>query len=372
MRPFFAGLYNGQSSQHQRQNPNIRARFDGGFGIPTGAVGTKWVDLTLRIETKWLPAPGQNVKVTVMRRAAKKIGDDKADQAAQGQGPLPHLFQADGTIAKVLGHHLVHRTELHQSQTEAQQDQHQQPGSQRQSKAGGGLSPPQNEQTAKRIVAADQQHIVGDFDVPGQRLYPQDQGARYHVRDGRVAPQAFFFLLANNNLNQRQKQRQPDCPGNDHGEDYADDKKGAQRVGQAAHQGAQPGNPQRPQKYIHAQTGQPQLRHGEPTVSFIERQNIKKQAKWIEGRVLSIGQKGLAGEDIGIPQGQLPGGDGLADEFFPDVIFQNQIRQELILGQTDAQSFLIRSPRLIGKEIVNRKEGIWSKGNGPEEQQRQQ
>jgi hypothetical protein len=48
--------------------------------------------------------------------------------------------------------------------------------------------------------------------------------------------------------------------------------------------------------------------------------------------VLPIGQKRLAGENVRIPQGQLPGGDGLADEFFPNVIFQDQIGEELVLG----------------------------------------
>ncbi len=63
--------------------------------------------------------------------------------------------------------------------------------------------------------------------------------------------------------------------------------------------------------------------------------------------MLAIGQKGLARQDVRIPQRNLPVGDGLPDELFPDVIFQDQVREELILGWSQPQLLPVREPGFV-------------------------
>ena len=52
--------------------------------------------------------------------------------------------------------------------------------------------------------------------------------------------------------------------------------------------------------------------------------------------MLAVSEKGLARQDIRIPQGDLAGGQRFLDKFLPDVIFQDQVGQKLVLRETDS------------------------------------
>ena len=198
-----------------------------------------------------LPLAADHIEITVVGRAAKKIGDDKTGHPPGRQRPAAHIGQSHRAVAEVLGDHLVHGYKLHRAQPQPQQHQRQQPAGQPQREFGRALSPPQQRQPDGGVITANKQRVVGDFNVAGQRLHTQHCRAGKHIRDRRIAGAPFFFLLADDNFDEGQQQRQPGRSGNDHRKNHADHKKRAERIGQPGRQRRPSTQPQHPHKNVH-------------------------------------------------------------------------------------------------------------------------
>jgi len=83
--------------------------------------------------------------------------------------------------------------------------------------------------------------------------------------------------------------------------------------------------------------------------------------------MLACRQKWQASEDVGIPERNLMSFDGLNDETLPDVILQDQVAQELVVGHGNAELIGKGAPGLKGEQVVGGEQGFAADDNGPEE-----
>jgi hypothetical protein len=79
----------------------------------------------------------------------------------------------------------------------------------------------------------------------------------------------------------------------------------------------------------------------------------------------------MASEKIGIPQGNSSILKTLKSEPLPDIILQNQVREESIVGTAYSQLVGKGSPRFADEQIVNREQGARAQANRPQQQERQ-
>ena len=89
--------------QQQRQDADVAAGFDIVLDPPVGAGST----------ADGYPLARDQVPVAVVRRVAKKVGQEESDNLAHWVGPADDVGVGNRTLAKVLRHQLDHRDELH-------------------------------------------------------------------------------------------------------------------------------------------------------------------------------------------------------------------------------------------------------------------
>ena len=267
-----------------------------------------------------------------MAGITEDIGNEKGEDLPRGPGPTHHLAVAHRALAEAAADQFVEGHELHRAEQQSQRDHDQQPGGQPQRGSRCPQPSPQLQQAPGGVEAGHQQRVVGDLDVTGQRLHAQHPRASHHVGHWRVANVALFLLLAHDHLNAGQQQRQPGSRRDNHAEDHADDQKAAEHVDHARQQGGGAAHAQHAGEDVHADARQPDLQPGEEAVGAAQGQNVEEQAEGIEGGMLTSGQKGHTSEEIGVPQGKLAGLDRLPDEPLPDVVLQDEITQQLVVG----------------------------------------
>ncbi|MEZ4766939.1 MAG: hypothetical protein R2844_00740 [Caldilineales bacterium] len=86
--------------------------------------------------------------------------------------------------------------------------------------------------------------------------------------------------------------------------------------------------------------------------------------------MLPGGQEGHAGEKMGVPERELPGGDRLAQERLPDEVLQHQVAEQLVVGNANAVLAGQRRPRLELKQVVGRDQGLAAQNHGGKPNQR--
>ncbi len=196
--------------------------------------------------------------------------------------PIEHLTQASRPFAEVLGQEFEQRQQLHRTQSNAQQHHDQQPASQLE-RARQRSRAPQCDKPHQRIGPRNQQRIVDQFRVARENHDADDSRTRSNIRDRAKALHAFFFLLADNQLDDCQQQRQPHHRGDKHGKDHTHNHKAAKHKGQPAKKCRKPMQPQHATKQIHIDPSQPDLNRGEPAICSFEWQNKEEDAQRIKG-----------------------------------------------------------------------------------------
>ena len=176
----------------------------------------------------------------MMARIAEEIRDQEGYSTPGRQCPANHVSIRYRTHPKIVAGYLIERDELNGPQPHTQQHHNQQPDSDARCRFPCSLASPQDDQPADSVKPADQQRVVGDLNVTSQHLDSQRQRTHHHIRGRGIRCGALLFLLANDDLNHRQQQRQPGGCRDNHGEDDTDDEKCAQLVDYAAEQPTQP------------------------------------------------------------------------------------------------------------------------------------
>ncbi len=220
--------------------------------------------------------------------------------------------------------------------------------------------------------------------MAGQHMQAEGDGADNDIGDGRrgcrgiplpggwggVPPSLFFyFYFFNNQFDHRQKQRQPGHGGDDHGEDHPHHEEGAEGVGDGRHERPEAAYADGAGKDVHEEAGQEELEDGEIAVGAGDGHDVEEDAEGIEGGVLAGGQEGHAGEDIGIPEGELAGLDALHDEALPGVVLQDEVAEELVVGHGDAELVGEGAPGLEGEEVVGGQQRLAAEDDRPEEEE---
>ncbi len=190
------------------------------------------------------------------------------------------------------------------------------------------------DQARQGIDAHHQPGVIGELGVAGQHLAAQ--GHRPADRIEQRHPRSARHLLANDPLDHRQQQGQPDHGGDDHGEHDADHVHRGELVDDARHQPTQAARPQRAGQEVHKDPRQPELEHRKPAVCTVERQDVEKRAKGVQRRVLAVGQKGRASPEEGVPQGQTVGqpsrlAERAQQKALPGIILQHQVGEQLVV-----------------------------------------
>lgn len=83
--------------------------------------------------------------------------------------------------------------------------------------------------------------------------------------------------------------------------------------------------------------------------------------------MLASGQERKAGKQVRVPEGDLSVVDSLDDKAFPDIVLQNEIAEQLVVGNAHTQPAGKGSPWLESEEIVHRQKGLATESNWPEE-----
>ncbi len=83
--------------------------------------------------------------------------------------------------------------------------------------------------------------------------------------------------------------------------------------------------------------------------------------------MLASSQERQAGKEVRVPEGDLPIVDGLDDEAFPDIVLQNEIAEQLIVGDAHTPLAGKGSPGLESEEVVHGQKGLATESDWPEE-----
>ena len=159
-----------------------------------------------------------------------------------------------------------------------------------------------------------------------------DRGrAEREIGDGAVCRCALLLLLAHDDLDGGQDQRQPDGGGDKHGEDDADDEEAAEHEDDAGQQGSRRAQAQHAAQHIHVHAGQCDLQRGEPAIGQFERKRIEEHAQRVEDAGLARSEKGQACENLRVPQGELAFSQGAADVQLPDRVLQYEVAEQLVV-----------------------------------------
>ena len=88
--------------------------------------------------------------------------------------------------------------------------------------------------------------------------------------------------------------------------------------------------------------------------------------------MLPIGQERVTGEDVRIPEWQLPVVDRLDQELLPGIVLQNQIGDQVVLGKGYSYVSGCRLVRFERKEVVGRQQRLRPQGHRCKQKQGQQ
>ena len=350
--------------QCQRQQPQVVGPFDIVLDAPIDRAHR----LAERVLRHGRPGAAPDVEIGVVGRIAVEIGQEERDDLATGPGPIAHLLERGRSFTEALAHQIVERDELHRAERQAQTHHDAQPEGQTGEQPPGVQASPRAGQPPRGKERADEQDVVGDLDVPGQRLHPHAERAGDDIGHRRVARGALVFLLRDNHLNQRQDQRQPGGGRDHHGEVDADDVEAGEGIGDRRDDRPGPTLAQRPRKDEHARRGQSKLERRKDAVGLPEGQDVEDQAERIERRVLAGRQKGQPREDQRIPEdvSRPAGAKLLDDERLPLNIFQHQVADQRIVGDADAELPGVALPRLVLVQVVCGQQGAPADGLRPE------
>ena len=83
--------------------------------------------------------------------------------------------------------------------------------------------------------------------------------------------------------------------------------------------------------------------------------------------MLASSQERQASKEVRVPEGDLPVVDGLDDEAFPDIVLQNEIAEQLIVGDAHTPLAGKGSPGLEREEVVHGQKGLTTESDWPEE-----
>ena len=207
--------------------------------------------------------------------------------------------------------------------------------------------------------------------MTGEHLAAQAQRPQQRPRQRRPPPTQRRSLL-HDQLDHCQDERQPRRPGNDHRVHDRDDQKAAELEGDPADQPPQAADAQHAGEEIGKHPRQPQLQPGEHAVGSPQWEDVENDAEGIKRRVLPVGQKGMTGKNVRIPERQFLVLKRFDDELLPDIVLQDQIVEQGILRNADAQFVRGSTVRLKDKEVVGRQQRLGAQDDRGEQQEGQQ
>ncbi len=117
----------GDERQEIRQDAQVAPRFDIVFSDQVALPGDLSDPLAQGVDRHRHPAPGKDVKVAVVGRAAVKVRHKEGNDLAQLEGPVHDLIIGGRPLTKVLRPRLVKRHELRRAQGQAQAGHQHQP-----------------------------------------------------------------------------------------------------------------------------------------------------------------------------------------------------------------------------------------------------
>ena len=88
--------------------------------------------------------------------------------------------------------------------------------------------------------------------------------------------------------------------------------------------------------------------------------------------MLTSSQERQTSEQIRVPEGNLLIVDSLGDEVFPDIVLQNEVAEQLIVGDAHTPLAGKGSPGLESEEVVHGQKGPATEGYWPEEYERKE
>ena len=88
--------------------------------------------------------------------------------------------------------------------------------------------------------------------------------------------------------------------------------------------------------------------------------------------MLSPGQEGHPREEVRVPEGDFPVAKGLAQEGLPGVVLQDEVGEQVVVGDGDPHLRGKGFPRLEGEQVVRREQRLPPEDDGPEPEQGEQ
>lgn len=126
---------------------------------------------------------------------------------------------------------------------------------------------------------------------------------------------------------------EPDGGADNHGEDSgADEHKATALVDEGGEGGGGTALAEDTAEDIHTNGGEPKLANGIPAIGGGGGEDEEDKTKGVVGHILASGHEGGAGEEVGIPEGEFPLVPTLADKFFPGVVFEEEVAEEVVVG----------------------------------------
>ena len=287
-----------------RADESQDAAVEGGLYVVFDAPLRRW---------QCLARASEEVSYAVVGGIAVEVRQEELDKVTRGVGPGEDLFVGSRAAAEVCADEFVERDELQRGERQTDGGHCEQPGQRAQ-----GLVAAQLQEADESPCGGDEQGVVAELGMAGEQ--DAAEGERTECGPERASRAAGQGAGADDALDQQQQEGLPSRCGEDHGEDGADNEEGGELPGEGGDEAAEASATQAAQQGIHAGAGQPQLRHGEPTVGQPEGQDVEEEAEGVEGRVLAGGEEGDAAELMRIPQGRLTGSQAVTQEALPGVI----------------------------------------------------
>ncbi len=191
--------------------------------------------------------------------------------------------------------------------------------------------------------------------MPGQDLQGQSHGPGRGPQQRPLAARRRAEAGGDDALDATQEQRQPDDGSDDHREDGgADDQELRPLIDQPGQRRPAAPQPQDAAEGVHAQPGQPHLRESKPAKRLGQGQDEEQDTERVQHRVLPVGQKGRAGEEVRVPQGNLAVAQAVEGELLPRRVLDGQIANEGVVGRQGVELGCRGVPRRPLEQHVGR------------------